>query len=731
MKRFIALLLIVTTLFMTLAFDASAARVEEYVSEVALVYENSVEDARKAIEGTDWKLFEQDLNPKADYWYDDGVYLIYKTSTNVEDAITDLRVMDMYGGYKVSDYKKQLEETRKEYLAMIADLRVAADEFKTLYESGDEMAALAYRQMNYYKDVKSGNEGTETDMLMGEFFLNMPSDNQIVQVLLEGNSMIVGNLISLLAIGISGATDNTLATRVAEKYAIKDSLTDTDYYSDAESLAEEFETIRAKLLRYDDLSEKYDLESDEMTEEEFSFVCEYIGIAEFTKSITMGDTNFAEFIKGDWKIKDLYPIIAALTPGQKALVGMGQLETVLKYNAPSKPIADLLATLEAEEEKFKDEDGNMPTFDVYAGVDREIFKGNFAMTTEAERQKAATGKTWGLTDSFILSPGQLCGLVYGLAFEGTLALKTYLLVSEGVKLKWAADTFKTNVYHQTAWEIFSGKYSASFLTGLKVASVALALIVVGSYVVMIWYNYYNPKYLDIPSTLIDVKETDLGDKYVKYTAAKVFEKGEEGEVGKLSSDKAADFNAYQGKEWIALYYTKDASAGKCLLPNFVYSENNSSVARRHQAVAMFGESNAFNLNSHVYAEDAPGVYLTVRYSTAKKAAADMPAVVGSIASSGAFYTMTAIAGVGLGVGGTLCIQNFRKKKEDEIGSEGSEETLEPIDPPTDEEKEETVESAEIVENAETVENQEIVENVEAVVAEEAAEVSESTEESAE
>ena len=98
MKRFIALLLIVTTLFMTLAFDASAARVEEYVSEVALVYENSVEEARKAIEGTDWKLFEQDLNPKADYWYDDGVYLIYKTSTNVEDAITDLRVMDMYGG---------------------------------------------------------------------------------------------------------------------------------------------------------------------------------------------------------------------------------------------------------------------------------------------------------------------------------------------------------------------------------------------------------------------------------------------------------------------------------------------------------------------------------------------------------------------------------------------------------------------------------------------------------
>jgi hypothetical protein len=107
----------------------------------------------------------------------------------------------------------------------------------------------------------------------------------------------------------------------------------------------------------------------------------------------------------------------------------------------------------------------------------------------------------------------------------------------------------------------------------------------------------------------------------------------------------------------------------------------------------------------------------------------MPAVVGSIVSSGVFYTMTAIAGVGLGVGGTLCVQNFRKKKEDEMESEGSEETLEPIDPPADEEKEETVESTEIVENAEIIENQEIVENSEAVVTEEAVEVSESAEES--
>ena len=111
-KRIISLILVLSILLSVFAISANAANDEEFISEVALVYEDSVEDAKAAIAGTDWKLWEQDLNPEADYMFDDGVYLIYKTSTNVEDAITDLRVMDMYGGFSTSNYENQLEATR-------------------------------------------------------------------------------------------------------------------------------------------------------------------------------------------------------------------------------------------------------------------------------------------------------------------------------------------------------------------------------------------------------------------------------------------------------------------------------------------------------------------------------------------------------------------------------------------------------------------------------------------
>ena len=679
MKKIISLVLMITALLSLCTVPISAARGEEYVSEVALIYEDSAEDALEEIEGTDWKLFEYDLNPDADATFDDGVYLIYKTSTDVEDAITDLRVMDMYGGYSTTSYKEQLEETRNQYKQAIADLRKATDEFKAAYAAGDEMAKLAYRQMNYYKDIGG------TDMLMGDFFLNLPTDeNKIVQVFMEGNTFIVLNLVSLIAVGISGADGTTLSARIAEMYELKDTLTDEEYYDDAATLATSFTEIKAKLHRYDALSEEYDVtdENEEMTDEEYQFLTQNATIADLLTTIQYGDKTLADFLRGEWGIRDLYPIIAAFTEGQMALVEMGQLETVLKYNSPSKPVEELNKTVDTLEATLKDENGNLKVFDVYLGVDREIFKGDFAMTNTAERKQALTGETWdwgsagsrslGVSIGYIFTSvvdAALAGTAIGIAVK-TALLKSaeksaYAVLSEGSLHGFADQAAResANLTYNTAFSAhnkFTYKWSG---LGSKTAyaSIALTLIILGAYGISTWYNYYNPDYTPIPNTMIDVRETDIGDKYIKYSAAKVYEDEE-------LTEQNADFNAYEGKEWIALYYTKDATAGSCLTPKFVYKDNDSAIARRHQGISMFGETEAFNLNSHVYSKNAPGVYVTMRYSTTEKAAADMPSVVGSMVATGALYTLTAVCGAGVGIGGTLLLQKARKKEQETAAS---------------------------------------------------------------
>jgi hypothetical protein len=299
-------------------------------------------------------------------------------------------------------------------------------------------------------------------------------------------------------------------------------------------------------------------------------------------------------------------------------------------------------------------------FDVYTGVDRSIFDGDFAFTTAAERQQALTGKDW--TSSYYLEnkaddyiPVTATFILTASGFVVSVAPWAVLEVTKKVVLPYMKahrGVYIYETYYSTYTKIYWHLHgSHSFAPYYAAAGIGLCLIALGAIGISIWYGYYNPEYTAIPNNLIDVRETDLGDKYIKYSAAKVF--GEE--------DKNADFNAYQGKEWNALYYTKDATAGKCLTANFVFKDNDSSVARRHQGISMFGETQAFNLNSHVFNGNAKGAYVTVRYSTTKKAAADLPSVVGSMFATGALYMVTALAGAGVGAGGTVLFQKARKK----------------------------------------------------------------------
>ena len=673
MKKIISVILILTTLFTLCAVTASAAREEEFLSEVALVYEDSVEEARAAIEGTDWKLFEQDLNPDADYMIDDGVYLIYKTSTDVEDAITDLRVMDMYGGYSTANYEKQLEASRDAYEKAVAYLRVTMGEFKELYNKGDEMAKIAYRQMNYYKD-------SDTNKLMGDFFLGSPSDDELVTVMMEGNAYAVTNLITLLAVGISGGGNGTLAQRIAENYGNKDKFNSSVYYDIAKLFIEDFVELAASVKRYDALAEQYDLTDEEMSEEEYDFLTEYASIAFALEEISYGEGTLKDFIvKDNLSVQDLCPILGAFTEGQLALADIGVLATVLQYNSPT-PTDELYKLLDETEKKLEDENGNRRIIDVYIGVDRSIFEGNFAFTTAADRQQALTGYEWSFSAAINQNEDNL-NLAEDLLLASAAVTAVPFIVGKIVVAKAVTITstikggigVTATVAQRRALDIvwfFSGGKAlgkAGFSAVSLAAGIGLLVSAVGLIVISTWYGYYNPDYTPIPNTMVDVRETDLGDKYIKYAAAKVF--GDE-------DGRNADLNAYEGKEWNALYYTKDAMAGSCLTPKFVYSDNDSTIARRHQGISMFGETEAFNLNSHVFNGDAPGVYVTMRYSTTEKAAADMPDVVGSMFATGALYTLTAISGAGVGIGGTLLLQKARKKKKEADGSSSTDDKSE-------------------------------------------------------
>jgi hypothetical protein len=171
--------------------------------------------------------------------------------------------------------------------------------------------------------------------------------------------------------------------------------------------------------------------------------------------------------------------------------------------------------------------------------------------------------------------------------------------------------------------------------------------------------YYHPSYDDIPLSMVDMRETQYGDRYVKYEVVR------EAEAKKNGDYAAGDLNAFEAQRWNALYYTKSYEAGKPLLADeFVHSTSNNKAKDGYTPIHRFGEEICYDLNKYNFSDKSPSIYLSVKQSkNDKSAVADVPEVVGSIFSGGLWMLFGGVGAL-FGVGGTLGTQALLKKKRE-------------------------------------------------------------------
>ncbi|MBR5452237.1 MAG: hypothetical protein IKV36_04495, partial [Clostridia bacterium] len=92
------------------AFATATSNKKEYIKDVKLVYAESLSEAKKNLpEG--YKLLDSDLNKGTGS--DNKVYFIYSTTENPDEAVTDIKMMNMKGGYVLSDYEEQLRDVKE------------------------------------------------------------------------------------------------------------------------------------------------------------------------------------------------------------------------------------------------------------------------------------------------------------------------------------------------------------------------------------------------------------------------------------------------------------------------------------------------------------------------------------------------------------------------------------------------------------------------------------------
>ena len=157
------------------------------------------------------------------------------------------------------------------------------------------------------------------------------------------------------------------------------------------------------------------------------------------------------------------------------------------------------------------------------------------------------------------------------------------------------------------------------------------------------YNKYEIAYTDIPDNMVDVVSYEDGDRFVNYKNVPAYYY----EDDKLLA-RENDLNAYDGRQWVSLYYTKNYEAGYCLTssPDLIATEAEKTG---YTSVHLFGRSDGYNTNAYCNRENADAVYLAFKYSTNQKSAVtDIPDIVGSIFNAGVI-AISALAGFAVGI----------------------------------------------------------------------------------
>ena len=427
----------------------------------------------------------------------------------------------------------------------------------------------------------------------------------------------------------------------------------------------------------------------------------------------MGETTLGDHIM-DTPVLDeneFFPMVDAGSDAERLLMEYHSLYNVLLYDVLSLAGEEL-------ENALKELESEVEPLSVYHGVQNDLVSGTIGVTGDAESYSNASGKSFfdiysnnaTQTKSILftaLGAGGMASMIGGVAY---LAAKGSVVSSANqamkLPLKQAFDTASKKFADSTknyntlldlserGYDVqdtitVSKKYMIECQTELETATQRLdnfsyfkmsggqiafgsVLILAGAIMVgvSIWqltklYNQYEVSYTDIPDNMVDVVSYQDGDRFVNYKNVPAYYYDDKG----VLSTRENDLNAYDGRQWVSLYYTKNYEAGKCLTssPDLIATEAGKTG---YTSVHLFGRTDGYNTNSYCNRDGAQAVYLAFKYSTNQKSAVtDIPEIVGSVFNPGVI-AISAAAGF---AGGALLIIIINKIKAKNAKKKVSEE----------------------------------------------------------
>ncbi len=709
----------------SVAFAASSGK--KYVKEVILSYGKTEDEAKKWLTDNDYEVLDNNLNQGADSTLSTkrAVYLGYKTTDKKDEAITDMKLMNMKGGYSVQDYQMLLSEQKDTIKVFFDNFKVAVQEYRNNYNAKQERAIAAHDMLNMLYD-------DDTQQNLGDLLLNRVREEytdeeynalsateqakvgDMTTILMQGNSNAVLAMEQLIAT----ATDESETPWINRYQEAKtydemlDELMDSEdltvndaekelvskYDEDAKKISANFENYKTYVAKntFDDISltaSDEEIEAYQKAHEDFNYADWYAVTTqcEILKVLTNDDVSLYDLIfSGDYDaVNDdrymLYPLVSVLGSGQRAC-----LDFLSLYQLISLGINDDTTTKAAMEQVGFASNDNLNNISIYDGIDRSLFGGDIALTSEAYRLQASTGKN--AMQNWYSSISSTTLILYGSFFVSAIATgiswayssnlnnvardlgrklkdavsytkvrkqtitNNELLLAEAKKesMEQAKIDYHTDKITQAKKELEEGvqresqalssyQSASTWAKIMNVAKVGLTCVMAVLLVASIWstvddlIDYYNATYTPIPSNMVNQGVNEKDEKVYTYYKAVKCNRVQQGMVTdktELLGDNG-DLNGDVGKQWVALYTTTDSAAGDPITNDFRVQYNNTKIPDDRIPLSIFCESSVQNLTNaksgYTYSDDKKGIYLF--YS------AEESAFAGSVISDGGYYVL--------------------------------------------------------------------------------------------
>ena len=373
-----------------------------------------------------------------------SVYIGYKTTKNKDEAVTDLAVMNMKGGYDLDDYEYLMETQLKgQIIPFVDNFLTAIKEYRENYHSKNkknkERANYYHDMLNKLTDDDCGGKGlgdlllNETKYEMGDKAYNDLTDEQkndhadILTIIAQANgqaTVLFENLITRAC--DTSTTDNWLERFEITTYQQLLDITGKapsdarkavakKYDDDAVSLIDRLDTFREELEGYDDAEAYIDehdveeaqqtildfqeLDTDSATPEEleeakkaseeameiitgFFDAAEIVTIHNYLEEIDYGDGTMLDFfLQSKEDFEDDTTMIYPLV----ASLSEGQ-----RAGLDFVSIRELIVTVVTDTKQLlSQKPDELKKASIYEGVDRRIYeKGGVALTSDALRKDA-------------------------------------------------------------------------------------------------------------------------------------------------------------------------------------------------------------------------------------------------------------------------------------------------------------------------------------------------------